>query len=67
MSRSKRGQVVGTRGGFRGCTVWLTGGDFSSKTSMSKLDSSLNKNSVINYSPSCSDLNDFFSSVEQRR
>lgn len=25
VSRSKRGQVVGTRGGFRGCTVWLTG------------------------------------------
>lgn len=25
VSRTKRGQVVGTRGGFRGCTVWLTG------------------------------------------
>ena len=25
VSRSKRGQVVGTREGFRGCTVWLTG------------------------------------------
>lgn len=25
VSRSKRGQVVGTRGGFRGCTIWLTG------------------------------------------
>lgn len=25
VSRNKRGQVVGTRGGFRGCTVWLTG------------------------------------------
>ncbi|KAI4875279.1 hypothetical protein NFI96_018146 [Prochilodus magdalenae] len=24
VSRSKRGQVVGTRAGFRGCTVWLT-------------------------------------------
>uniref|UniRef100_A0A0G2JFK8 3'-phosphoadenosine 5'-phosphosulfate synthase 1 n=1 Tax=Mus musculus TaxID=10090 RepID=A0A0G2JFK8_MOUSE len=24
VSRNKRGQVVGTRGGFRGCTVWLT-------------------------------------------
>ncbi len=25
VSRNKRGQVVGTRGGFRGCTVWLSG------------------------------------------
>lgn len=25
VSRNKRGQVVGTRSGFRGCTVWLTG------------------------------------------
>ncbi|GAA6094631.1 bifunctional 3'-phosphoadenosine 5'-phosphosulfate synthase 1 [Tachysurus ichikawai] len=25
VSRNKRGQAVGTRGGFRGCTVWLTG------------------------------------------
>ncbi|XP_051785925.1 bifunctional 3'-phosphoadenosine 5'-phosphosulfate synthase 1-like [Erpetoichthys calabaricus] len=24
VSRNKRGQVVGTRSGFRGCTVWLT-------------------------------------------
>lgn len=28
VSRNKRGQVVGTRGGFRGCTVWLTGTSF---------------------------------------
>jgi len=26
VSRTKRGQVLGQRGGFRGCTVWLTGG-----------------------------------------
>ncbi len=25
VSRSKRGQVLGQRGGFRGCTVWFTG------------------------------------------
>ena len=25
VTRDKRGQVVGTRGGFRGCTVWFTG------------------------------------------
>jgi len=35
VSRNKRGQVVGTRGGFRGCTVWLTGGlqDFTEANS----------------------------------
>ncbi|XP_066550040.1 bifunctional 3'-phosphoadenosine 5'-phosphosulfate synthase 2b [Amia ocellicauda] len=32
VSRSKRGQVVGTRGGFRGCTVWLTGLSGAGKT-----------------------------------
>lgn len=25
VSRSKRGQVLGQRSGFRGCTVWFTG------------------------------------------
>jgi len=25
VSRAKRGQVLGQRGGFRGCTVWFTG------------------------------------------
>ena len=25
VSRYKRGEVLGTRAGFRGCTVWLTG------------------------------------------
>lgn len=25
VSRDKRGQVLGQRGGFRGCTVWFTG------------------------------------------
>ena len=25
VTRTKRGQVLGSRGGFRGCTVWLTG------------------------------------------
>lgn len=25
VSRQKRGQVLGTKAGFRGCTVWLTG------------------------------------------
>uniref|UniRef100_A0A6I8PL12 3'-phosphoadenosine 5'-phosphosulfate synthase 2 n=1 Tax=Ornithorhynchus anatinus TaxID=9258 RepID=A0A6I8PL12_ORNAN len=35
VSRSKRGQVVGTRGGFRGCTVWLTGLSGAGKTTIS--------------------------------
>ncbi|XP_016331581.1 bifunctional 3'-phosphoadenosine 5'-phosphosulfate synthase 2-like [Sinocyclocheilus anshuiensis] len=34
VSRSKRGQVVGTRGGFRGCTVWLTGLSGAGKTTI---------------------------------
>ncbi|ESO06673.1 hypothetical protein HELRODRAFT_160867 [Helobdella robusta] len=25
VSRAKRGQVLGTKGGFRGCTIWFTG------------------------------------------
>nr|KAF6388225.1 3'-phosphoadenosine 5'-phosphosulfate synthase 1 [Myotis myotis] len=35
VSRNKRGQVVGTRGGFRGCTVWLTGLSGAGKTTVS--------------------------------
>uniref|UniRef100_A0A8C5N4Y4 Uncharacterized protein n=1 Tax=Gouania willdenowi TaxID=441366 RepID=A0A8C5N4Y4_GOUWI len=35
VSRKKRGQVVGTRGGFRGCTVWLTGLSGAGKTTVS--------------------------------
>uniref|UniRef100_A0A672PI67 Bifunctional 3'-phosphoadenosine 5'-phosphosulfate synthase 2-like n=1 Tax=Sinocyclocheilus grahami TaxID=75366 RepID=A0A672PI67_SINGR len=34
VSRSKRGQVVGTRSGFRGCTVWLTGLSGAGKTTI---------------------------------
>ncbi|TRY98733.1 hypothetical protein DNTS_034765, partial [Danionella cerebrum] len=34
VSRCKRGQVVGTRGGFRGCTVWLTGLSGAGKTTV---------------------------------
>uniref|UniRef100_A0A8C5C8N1 3'-phosphoadenosine 5'-phosphosulfate synthase 2a n=1 Tax=Gadus morhua TaxID=8049 RepID=A0A8C5C8N1_GADMO len=33
--RNKRGQVVGTRGGFRGCTIWLTGLSGAGKTTLS--------------------------------
>ncbi|XP_061913935.1 bifunctional 3'-phosphoadenosine 5'-phosphosulfate synthase 2-like isoform X2 [Entelurus aequoreus] len=35
VSRSKRGQVMGTRGGFRGCTIWLTGLSGAGKTTIS--------------------------------
>ncbi|XP_062071006.1 bifunctional 3'-phosphoadenosine 5'-phosphosulfate synthase 2 isoform X2 [Lepus europaeus] len=35
VSRNKRGQVVGTKGGFRGCTVWLTGLSGAGKTTIS--------------------------------
>ncbi|XP_026059934.1 bifunctional 3'-phosphoadenosine 5'-phosphosulfate synthase 1-like isoform X1 [Carassius auratus] len=35
VSRNKRGQVVGTRGGFRGCTVWLSGLSGAGKTTVS--------------------------------
>ncbi|XP_041118491.1 bifunctional 3'-phosphoadenosine 5'-phosphosulfate synthase 2-like [Polyodon spathula] len=34
VSRSKRGQVVGTRAGFRGCVVWLTGLSGAGKTTI---------------------------------
>ena len=35
MSRDKRGKVLGTRAGFRGCTVWLTGLSGAGKTTIS--------------------------------
>ncbi|XP_054238084.1 bifunctional 3'-phosphoadenosine 5'-phosphosulfate synthase 2 [Indicator indicator] len=34
VSRKKRGQVLGTRAGFRGCTVWLTGLSGAGKTTL---------------------------------
>uniref|UniRef100_A0A4W4H0C5 3'-phosphoadenosine 5'-phosphosulfate synthase 2a n=1 Tax=Electrophorus electricus TaxID=8005 RepID=A0A4W4H0C5_ELEEL len=34
VSRSKRGQVIGTRAEFRGCTVWLTGLSGAGKTTV---------------------------------
>ncbi|XP_066537732.1 bifunctional 3'-phosphoadenosine 5'-phosphosulfate synthase 2a [Hoplias malabaricus] len=34
VSRNKRGQVIGTRAGFRGCTVWLTGLSGAGKTTI---------------------------------
>jgi len=35
VSRSKRGEVLGSRGGFRGCTVWFTGLSGAGKTTIS--------------------------------
>ncbi|XP_039273534.2 bifunctional 3'-phosphoadenosine 5'-phosphosulfate synthase-like isoform X1 [Styela clava] len=35
VSRAKRGQVMGQRGGFRGCTVWFTGLSGAGKTTVS--------------------------------
>ncbi|CAL4121806.1 unnamed protein product [Meganyctiphanes norvegica] len=35
VSRSKRGQIVGPRDGFRGCTVWFTGLSGAGKTTVS--------------------------------
>lgn len=35
VSRAKRGQVLGSRGGFRGCTVWFTGLSGAGKTTIS--------------------------------
>ncbi|KAK3769733.1 hypothetical protein RRG08_062073 [Elysia crispata] len=35
VSRDKRGKAVGQKGGFRGCTVWLTGLSGAGKTTIS--------------------------------
>ena len=35
VTRSKRGQVIGQRGGFRGCCVWFTGLSGAGKTTIS--------------------------------
>ncbi|XP_018023456.1 bifunctional 3'-phosphoadenosine 5'-phosphosulfate synthase isoform X2 [Hyalella azteca] len=35
VTRNKRGQVMGKRGGFRGCTVWFTGLSGAGKTTLS--------------------------------
>uniref|UniRef100_UPI00358DE0E1 bifunctional 3'-phosphoadenosine 5'-phosphosulfate synthase 2-like isoform X2 n=1 Tax=Myxine glutinosa TaxID=7769 RepID=UPI00358DE0E1 len=34
VSRNKRGQVVGEKGGFRGCTLWFTGLSGAGKTTL---------------------------------
>lgn len=35
VTRDKRGQVMGLRGGFRGCTIWFTGLSGAGKTTIS--------------------------------
>merc|ERR1719228_1807411 len=50
VSRSKRGEVLGSRGGFRGCTIWFTGLSGAGKTTISfalegdNIRTGLNKN-----------------------
>eukprot|EP00092_Neocalanus_flemingeri_P023279 GFUD01025240.1.p1 GENE.GFUD01025240.1~~GFUD01025240.1.p1 ORF type:complete len:644 (+),score=218.70 GFUD01025240.1:192-2123(+) len=34
VSRSKRGEIIGSRGGFRGCTIWFTGLSGAGKTTI---------------------------------
>ncbi|KAG7271109.1 hypothetical protein CRUP_005662 [Coryphaenoides rupestris] len=51
VSRNKRGQVVGTRAGFRGCTIWLTGLSGAGKTTISfALEEYLVANAIPCYS-----------------
>ena len=35
VSRNKRGQVLGQRGGFRGCCIWFTGLSGAGKSTIS--------------------------------
>lgn len=35
VTRDKRGKVLGVKGGFRGCTIWLTGLSGAGKTTIS--------------------------------
>ena len=35
VTRNKRGQVIGQRGGFRGCCIWFTGLSGAGKTTVS--------------------------------
>ncbi|XP_064458187.1 bifunctional 3'-phosphoadenosine 5'-phosphosulfate synthase-like isoform X1 [Ornithodoros turicata] len=35
VSRDKRGQIIGQKGGFRGCTIWFTGLSGAGKTTVS--------------------------------
>nr|CAB3264650.1 ASAK ATP sulfurylase/APS kinase [Phallusia mammillata] len=51
VSRDKRGQVMGTRGGFRGCTIWFTGLSGAGKTTVSmKLEEYLCSKGIPAYS-----------------
>lgn len=51
VSRAKRGQVLGQRGGFRGCTVWFTGLSGAGKTTVSfALESYLVSQGIPSYS-----------------
>lgn len=50
VTRSKRGQVIGSQGGFRGCSVWFTGLSGAGKTSIAfALEEYLTLRSIPSY------------------
>jgi len=50
VSRDKRGQVMGKKGGFRGCTVWFTGLSGAGKSTLSmKLEEYLCSKGIPSY------------------
>ena len=52
VTRSKRGQVIGQRGGFRGCCVWFTGLSGAGKTTISfALEEYLCQRGIPSYGP----------------
>jgi len=51
VSRDKRGQVMGKKGGFRGCTVWFTGLSGAGKSTLSmKMEEYLCSKGIPSYS-----------------
>nr|BAF35979.1 ATP sulfurylase/APS kinase [Molgula tectiformis] len=51
VSRAKRGQVMGQKGGFRGCTIWFTGLSGAGKTTVAmKLEEFLCSKGIPAYS-----------------
>ena len=50
VTRSKRGQVIGSQGGFRGCCVWFTGLSGAGKTTIAfALEEYLTARSIPSY------------------
>ena len=51
VTRNKRGQVIGSQGGFRGCCIWFTGLSGAGKTSIAfALEEYLTSRSIPSYS-----------------